>query len=115
MNEHVMEICLKELERIKQGPSTDIKEVMKWLIDDKEVFYRPIHPGIPDSEAGDWLPIDPSAPALGDEYEYTYKNEKPRKVTIEFEVPFKHQVSASYIRSLLQNDDFLLEHMKIEG
>ncbi len=115
MDEHLMEIALKELKRIKQGPSTDIKEVMKWLIDDKEVFYRPIHPGIPDSEAGDWLPIDPNAPALGDEYEYTYKEQSPKKVRIEFEVPFNYQLNPVSVRSLLCDDSFLLEHMSIVG
>lgn len=51
-------------------PISDIKKVMGWLIEDKDVVYRPIHPGIPDSGAGKWLKVDPKNPILAEDYEY---------------------------------------------
>lgn len=32
--------------------------VKQWLRDDEKVWGRPVHPGIPDSEAGQWVPVD---------------------------------------------------------
>lgn len=51
-------------------PTTSIKEVMSWLIEDKKVIYRPINPGLPNSEAPRWKVLDPNKPELSYEYEY---------------------------------------------
>ena len=51
-------------------PIISIKKVMEWLLEDKKVVYRPVHPGIPDSEAERWKALDPNKPELSDEYEY---------------------------------------------
>lgn len=56
--------------RYENTPTTSIKEVMSWLLEDKKVVYRQIHPGIPDSEAERWKALDPNKPELSDEYEY---------------------------------------------
>lgn len=47
-------------------PTTSLKEVMGWLIEDKEVVYRFINPG----EADEWLKVDPKHPILAEQYEY---------------------------------------------
>ena len=57
-------------ERDKNIPTTNIKEVIGWLIDDKKVVYRPVHPDLPDSEAARWKALDPDKPELSNEYEY---------------------------------------------
>ena len=115
MDKKISEILAEQFKKIKMSPTTDIKEVMKWLIEDKLVFYRPVHPGIPDSEAGEWLAVDPNEPQLKEDYEYTYKEQNPKKVRIEFEVPFNYQLNPVSIRSLLCDDHFLLTHMTLEG
>jgi hypothetical protein len=54
----------------KNMPTTSIKEVMSWLIEDKKVVYRPIQLDLPKSEAPRWKVLDPDKPELSDEYEY---------------------------------------------
>ena len=52
--------------RYENMPTTSLKEVMGWLIEDKEVVYRFINPG----EVDEWLKVDPKHPILAEQYEY---------------------------------------------
>lgn len=52
--------------RYENMPTTNLKEVMGWLIEDKEVVYRFINP----SEVDEWLKVDPKHPILAEQYEY---------------------------------------------
>lgn len=56
--------------RYENTPTTSLKEVMGWLIEDKKVVYRPIHPDLPDGEVPRWKALDPNKPELSDKYEY---------------------------------------------
>lgn len=53
-----------------RNPTTNIKTVMQWLIEDKFVVYRPIHPYISDAETDEWEALDPENPKLSSDYEY---------------------------------------------
>ncbi len=68
--------------------TTDIKEVMKWLIDDKQVMYRVVHPGVSASEADDWKKLDSENPKLGTEFEYVLAEEISDTFNISI-TPFK--------------------------
>lgn len=46
--------------------TTSLKEVMGWLIEDKEVVYRFINPG----KVNEWRKVDPKHPILAEQYEY---------------------------------------------
>ncbi len=74
-------------------PTTSIKEVMSWLLEDKDVVYRPVHPGIPDSEAGEWLKVDPKNPILAEDYEYQLAEKTKSMWT--FRVPDWHFEASS--------------------
>ena len=78
--------------RYENMPTTSIKEVMGWLIEDKKVVYRPIHPGLPDSEAARWKALDPNKPELSDDYEYQL-SEKVQE-TWSFRIP-QYSIKAS--------------------
>ena len=52
--------------RYENMPTTSLKEVMGWLIEDKEIVYRFINPG----EVDEWLKVDPKHPILAEQYEY---------------------------------------------
>lgn len=69
-------------------PTTSIKEVMSWLIEDKKVIYRPINSGISNSEVPRWKVLDPNKPELS--YEYEYQLSEKVKETWSFKI---HQYS----------------------
>lgn len=66
----IREVINDMKKQYENTPTTSIKEVMSWLIEDKKVIYRPIHPGLPNSEAPRWKVLDPNKPELSYEYEY---------------------------------------------
>lgn len=57
-------------ESIHTGSTTDLKTVMKWLLDGLKVSRRPIHIGLPDSEVAPWEDVDLEADGLSTNYEY---------------------------------------------
>jgi hypothetical protein len=78
--------------RYENMPTTSLKEVMGWLIEDKKVVYRPIHPDLPDGEVARWKALDSNKPELSDEYEYQL-SEKVQE-TWSFRIP-QYSVKAS--------------------
>ena len=88
-------------------PTTDIKVVMKWLIDDKSVVYRPIHPGIPDSEAGDWVDLDPDNPNLSNNFEYQLADRVQHKW--EIDIPKFEIIATSKEDALAKAEEYFRE------
>lgn len=78
--------------RYENMPTTSLKEVMGWLIEDKKVVYRPIHPDLPDGEVARWKALDSNKPELSDEYEYQL-SEKVQE-TWSFRIP-QYSIKAS--------------------
>ena len=89
-------------------PTTNIKDVMSWLLKDKDVVYRPIHPGIPDSEAGEWLKVDPKNPILTEDYEYQLAEKTKSMWT--FKVPGWHFEALSREDALQKAYTYIMEN-----
>jgi hypothetical protein len=80
---------------------------MKWLIDDKSVVYRPIHPGIPDSEAGDWVDLDPDNPNLSNNFEYQLADRVQHKW--EIDIPKFEIIATSKEDALAKAEEYFRE------
>lgn len=57
--------------------TSDIK-VKQWLMDGEKVWCRPVHPGVPDSEAGIWTP----ATEYKDGWEFLRESDRVQMATV---------------------------------
>ena len=68
---------------VNESVTTDLKTVMKWLLDWKKVSYRNVHPCVSDYEADDWKDLDFESTGLSPDYEYCLTSSlKERKFKI---------------------------------
>lgn len=90
--------------RYENTPTTSLKEVMGWLIEDKEVVYRTIDNGV----AG-WNKLDPEKPVLdGDLYQYQLAEKAKSKWN--FRIPEYHLMASSREEALQKAYNLIVEN-----
>lgn len=62
----------------ENGITTSEIEVKQWLMDGEKIWCRPVHPGVPDSEAGQWIP----ATEYKDGWEFLRKRDHVQTATV---------------------------------
>ena len=67
---------------VNESVTTDLKTVMKWLLDGKKVSYRNVHPCVSDYEADKWEDLDLESAGLSPYYEYCLTSSLERKFRI---------------------------------